>query len=91
MAAGELGERLELPPATASFHLKELRHAGLVSQRREGRSIYYAADYTAMNGLITYLTENCCQGASCPPATTASGDAKSARRVGKPKSTRRHA
>ena len=71
LAAGELGERLDLPPATASFHLKELRHAGLVSQRRAGRSIFYAADYAAMNGLLAYLTENCCQGAACAPAEAA--------------------
>ncbi|MGH8363609.1 MAG: ArsR/SmtB family transcription factor [Gammaproteobacteria bacterium] len=67
LAAGDLGGRLDLAPATLSFHLKELRHAGLVSQRREGRTIYYAADYTAMDALITYLTENCCQDATCAP------------------------
>lgn len=67
LAAGDLGEQLKLPPATLSFHLKELRHAGLVSQRRQGRTIYYAADYAAMDALIVYLTENCCQGSSCSP------------------------
>ena len=71
LAAGELGERLSLPPATASFHLKELRHAGLISQRRAGRSIFYAADYAAMDALIAYLTENCCQSAVCAPAAPA--------------------
>ncbi len=61
LAAGQLGEALRLPPATLSFHLKELRHAGLLTQRRAGRTLYYAADYTAMNALLAYLTENCCQ------------------------------
>lgn len=90
VAAGELGGQLDLPPATASFHLKELRHAGLVSQRREGRTIYYAANYSAMNGLIAYLTENCCQGASCtPPASAANKPCNSTRRAQKPKSGRR--
>jgi ArsR family transcriptional regulator, arsenate/arsenite/antimonite-responsive transcriptional repressor len=66
--AGSLGEQLQLAPATLSFHLKELRHAGLVSQRREGRTIFYAANYPAINWLIAYLTENCCQGGACLPA-----------------------
>lgn len=71
LAAGNLGAQLKLPPATLSFHLKELRHAGLVSQRRQGRAIYYAADYAVMDALIAYLTENCCQGAACEPAQSA--------------------
>ncbi|MDE2070969.1 MAG: winged helix-turn-helix transcriptional regulator [Gammaproteobacteria bacterium] len=70
IAAGDLGARLKLPPATLSFHLKELRHAGLVSQRRQGRAIYYAADYAVMDALIAYLTENCCQGSACAPDPT---------------------
>lgn len=70
LPAGALAEQLQLAPATLSFHLKELRHAGLISQRRAGRSIFYAADYTAINALIAYLTENCCQGADCLPAVT---------------------
>jgi DNA-binding transcriptional ArsR family regulator len=64
MAAGLIGERLGLPPATLSFHLNNLKHAGLVSVRRDGRSLIYAAEYTVMNALIAYLTENCCQGDS---------------------------
>ncbi len=60
--AGRIGERLGLPSATLSFHLNQLRQAGLVSFRREGRSLIYAAAYGAMNGLMAYLTENCCRG-----------------------------
>lgn len=62
LAAGEIGARFGLPAATLSFHLKELRRAGLITCRRAGRSLIYAADYGAMNGLIAYLTENCCRG-----------------------------
>jgi DNA-binding transcriptional ArsR family regulator len=71
IAAGQIGERLGLPPATLSFHLNQLRHAGLVTFRREGRSLIYAAEYPAMNGLVAYLTENCCGGAAvCAPVCT---------------------
>ncbi len=62
LPAGQIGERLGLPSATLSFHLNQLRHAGLISFRREGRSLIYAAEYAAMNSLLTYLTENCCEG-----------------------------
>jgi DNA-binding transcriptional ArsR family regulator len=65
LAAGEIVERLALPNATASFHLKELTHAGLVTPRQTGRFIYYSANYTTMNGLIAYLTEKCCKGQTC--------------------------
>lgn len=66
-AAGALAEGVGLAPSSMSFHLAQLGHAGLVSQKRQGRSIIYAADYVAMNGLIAYLTENCCAGAACAP------------------------
>lgn len=65
--AGEIGLRLDLPASTLSFHLAHLRRAGLVSQRRDGRSLIYAADFDAMNALIFYLTENCCGGTACAP------------------------
>jgi ArsR family transcriptional regulator, arsenate/arsenite/antimonite-responsive transcriptional repressor len=70
LPAGSIGAKLSLPLPTLSFHLAQLKHAGLVAARRQGRSIIYAANYGAMNGLIAYLTENCCGGASCPPAST---------------------
>jgi ArsR family transcriptional regulator len=67
--AGQIGERLGLAPATLSFHLTQLRHAGLVTFRRESRSLIYAAEYPTMNSLLSYLTENCCGGAEiCAPA-----------------------
>jgi len=67
--AGQIAERLSLASATLSFHLNQLKHAGLVTFRRESRSLVYAAEYGAMNELLAYLTENCCQGgaAGCGP------------------------
>ena len=61
MAAGQIGERLGLPSATLSFHLNQLKQAGLVTFRRKGRSLIYMAEYSAMNALLGFLTENCCQ------------------------------
>ena len=68
MAAGAVAEALDLAPNTLTFHFDRLRNAGLVTVRREGRSMIYAAQYAAMNALLGYLTENCCQGRSCAPA-----------------------
>jgi DNA-binding transcriptional ArsR family regulator len=68
MAAGAIGEALELPPATLSFHLAGLTRAGLARSRQEGRFVIYSADYAAMNALVGFLTENCCGGASCSPS-----------------------
>jgi DNA-binding transcriptional ArsR family regulator len=65
MAAGAIGEKLDLPPATLSFHLAGLTRAGLAKSRQEGRFVIYSADYAAMNALVGFLTENCCQGAAC--------------------------
>ena len=62
LPAGHVGAQLCLPSATLAFHLKELKHAGLVKFTRHGRSLIYAAVYPTMNGLLAYLTENCCQG-----------------------------
>jgi ArsR family transcriptional regulator, arsenate/arsenite/antimonite-responsive transcriptional repressor len=58
--AGVIAERLSIPPSSLTFHLQQLLHAGLVTQRRASRQVIYAADYTCMNGLMAYLTENCC-------------------------------
>ena len=67
-AAGQIGAKLKLPLSTLSFHLKELKIAGLVVSRRDGRSLIYAANFPAMTRLIAYLTENCCAGSACAPA-----------------------
>jgi DNA-binding transcriptional ArsR family regulator len=71
MAAGRIAEALGLPNSSLSFHLTQLQSAGLIEQERQGRSLVYRADYSAMNQLIAYLTENCCGGAPCGnlPAT----------------------
>jgi ArsR family transcriptional regulator, arsenate/arsenite/antimonite-responsive transcriptional repressor len=77
LPAGEIGERIGLVPSSLTFHVQALQRAGLITQRRAGRQIMYAADYSTMNSLVGYLTENCCgQGAaacapSCQPATAA--------------------
>lgn len=68
LPAGQVAGRLELAGPTLSFHLAQLRHAGLVVARRQGRSIIYAANFAAMNRLLEFLTENCCAGAGCAPA-----------------------
>jgi DNA-binding transcriptional ArsR family regulator len=68
LSAGRIGQELDLPPATLSFHLAHLARAGLAKSRQEGRFIIYAADFQNMNALIGYLTENCCGGQSCAPA-----------------------
>jgi DNA-binding transcriptional ArsR family regulator len=60
-----LAEQLGIAPNALSFHLKELSHAELVSQERLGRTVLYRASFAAMNDLLAYLTENCCQGAAC--------------------------
>ncbi|HVK51062.1 MAG TPA: metalloregulator ArsR/SmtB family transcription factor [Pseudoxanthomonas sp.] len=69
--AGEIAEALSVPGATLSFHLKELVLAGLVESESRGRNVCYRANYAAMNGLVQYLTHNCCggeQAAHCEPA-----------------------
>lgn len=69
LTPGALAEQLGIAPNTLSFHLKELTHAELVSQERQGRNLIYRASFATMNDLLDYLTENCCQGAACLPGT----------------------
>lgn len=68
LSAGVIGEKLQIPPSTLSFHLKELSISGLIKSRQVSRFIYYSANYEEMNSLLAYLTENCCAGNStcCP-------------------------
>jgi ArsR family transcriptional regulator, arsenate/arsenite/antimonite-responsive transcriptional repressor len=65
LTPGVMQEGLGIPATTLSFHLKELANAGLVSAERSSRNLVYRAAFVEMNGLLAYLTENCCQGAAC--------------------------
>lgn len=65
LTPGAMAEALALPAATLSFHLKELMHAGLVNQERQGRNLIYRAEFSQMNALLAYLTDQCCQGQPC--------------------------
>ena len=64
-SVGEIGTKLGLPSATLSFHLKELAFAGLIDSQQSGRFVYYAPDFEVVNGLMQFLTENCCGGTDC--------------------------
>ena len=85
--AGAIAERLDVPATTLSFHLKELASADLVTSESQGRFVIYRANYGAMNGLLEFLTANCCVGAECagesvvcvPVSITARGKPKLAR------------
>ncbi len=68
ISPGKISEQLGIPPSSLSFHLKELTHAQLVTPRQDGRYVIYAANFDTMNGLVGFLTENCCGGQSCAPA-----------------------
>jgi DNA-binding transcriptional ArsR family regulator len=70
LTPGAMAEALGVPASTLSFHLKELAHAGLVSQEREGRNLIYRAAFEHMSALLAYLTENCCQGTGCVPGAS---------------------
>lgn len=87
LTPGALGGKLELAPATLSFHLKELSHAGLVDDAREGRFVRYRADLRAIDALVGYLTEHCCRvvdavdcAQACSPTTCATGARPTPRR-----------
>ena len=62
VAAGQVAEKLKVSPATLSFHFKTLSHAELIESRQDGRFVYYTANFAVMNGMVDYLTENCCGG-----------------------------
>ena len=72
LPAGVIGERVGLQPSSLTFHLQALQRAGLITQQRASRQLIYSADYTVMNELVGYLTDNCCaaQGVACCPAPT---------------------
>ena len=67
MAAGAIADKLGVPNSSLSFHLAQLRNAGLILQERQHRSLIYRANYPAMNALVAYLMENCCAGSDCAP------------------------
>ena len=78
LPAGVIAAELDMPPSSLTFHLQQLTHAGLITQRRVSRQLIYATDFTAMNDVVAYLTENCCGGAMacapvCRPETTGIG------------------
>ncbi|MBC7452474.1 MAG: winged helix-turn-helix transcriptional regulator [Massilia sp.] len=67
MAASKIAEHLGVPPSSLSFHLKELSHASLVVARQDGRFVMYSANFATMNGLVSFLSANCCGGNPCTP------------------------
>ncbi|SOY57790.1 ArsR/SmtB family transcription factor [Cupriavidus taiwanensis] len=69
LPAGRIAEVMEIPASSLSFHLKELHRAGLLTSRQDGRSIIYMAHFDTMNGLLAYLTQNCCGGNPCSPVS----------------------
>jgi ArsR family transcriptional regulator, arsenate/arsenite/antimonite-responsive transcriptional repressor len=80
LPAGHIAVRLKLVPSSLTFHLQNLQRAGLIHQKRESRQLIYSADFAAMNGVVSYLTENCCAGSAqcapgCKPARSAKREA----------------
>jgi len=65
LAVGRIVARVDVAPATLSFHLKELANAGLIDARPDGRYIHYSANYASMDALLAFLTDNCCAGSAC--------------------------
>ena len=70
LAAGKLSEIAGIAPSSISFHMKELLHANMVDSRNEGRFVIYSANFTSINELVAFLTENCCEGEQCLPVMT---------------------
>jgi DNA-binding transcriptional ArsR family regulator len=91
LPAGAIGEGIGLVPSSLTFHLQALQRAGLILQRRDGRQLIYSADFDAMNGLVGYLTENCCAGSNqacttaCKPAAAAAPVATATKVRNKPR------
>jgi ArsR family transcriptional regulator, arsenate/arsenite/antimonite-responsive transcriptional repressor len=89
MAAGLIGERIGLLPSSLTFHLQNLQRAGLITQQRLSRQLIYSADFDVMNGLVGYLTENCCAASgencstACAPARPAKTQRPAAPRTGR--------
>ena len=85
LSAGTIGQRIGLLPSSLTFHLQNLQRAGLIAQRRESRQLIYSADFAVMNGLVGYLTENCCgnSDAECSPSCAPALPAKAAKRAAK--------
>jgi ArsR family transcriptional regulator, arsenate/arsenite/antimonite-responsive transcriptional repressor len=85
LPAGAIGQRVGLLPSSLTFHLQNLQRAGLIAQRRDSRQLIYSADFAVMNGLVGYLTENCCgnSGADCSPGCAPAQPVKAAKRVAK--------
>jgi ArsR family transcriptional regulator len=79
--ASAIAEALKLAPATLSFHVAHLARAGLVNSRQEGRFIFYSVKYSAMDDLIVYMSQNCCQGNACLPKTAAANSNRKPRQV----------
>lgn len=69
LAASKIAEQLDIAPSSLSFHLKELTNAGLIEPKQDGRFIIYSANFDTMNGVLSFLTDNCCGGQSCAPST----------------------
>jgi DNA-binding transcriptional ArsR family regulator len=73
LCVSDIGARFKIAPTTLSFHLKELTQAKLIKARQEGRFVYYSADFKAINALLRYLTEHCCEGRPCEIGSAAVG------------------
>jgi ArsR family transcriptional regulator len=83
LPAGAIGERVRLVPSSLTFHLQNLQRAGLITQRRDSRRLFYSADFAVMNGLVGYLTENCCADSNTECSTSCAPAAKPAKRAAK--------
>lgn len=81
LPAGMIGEGVGLAPSSLTFHLQNLHRAGLIVQRRESRNLIYSVDFSAMNDLVGYLTENCCAGSSCSTQCAPAKASKSTKRT----------